>query len=127
MTTGDRIRLSRIKLRMTQEELAERVGVQKSAVAKYENGRVTNLKRDMIHKLARVLDVSPSWLMGFSESDVSVEFGEASVEMTEDLAVRELIGIYSELSDNGKQLLLAQARFFRSLEDPSKKVPESVG
>lgn len=48
---------------MTQEELAQKLGLQKSAIAKYESGRVQNIKRTMISRLADVLECDPVWLM----------------------------------------------------------------
>lgn len=68
MTTGERIRKLRIEKDMTQEMLGEKIGVKKAAIYKYENGLVVNLKRDIIEKLANVLEVSPSYLMCLDES-----------------------------------------------------------
>ena len=62
MATGERIRKLRIEKDMTQEMLGEKIGVKKAAIYKYENGLVVNLKRDIIEKLANVLEVSPSCL-----------------------------------------------------------------
>jgi repressor LexA len=57
---------------MSQEELGRKIGVQKSAIHKYENNIVVNLKSDTIKKLAYALDVKPSFLMGFTdENDMS--------------------------------------------------------
>lgn len=69
MTTGDRIRQLRIEHQMTQEELGAKVGVQKAAIYKYENGLVVNLKRSVLEKLALVLDTTPTYLMGMKESE----------------------------------------------------------
>lgn len=69
MTTGDRIRQLRIEHQMTQEELGAKVGVQKAAIYKYENGLVVNLKRSVLEKLALVLDTTPIYLMGMEESE----------------------------------------------------------
>lgn len=69
MTTGERIKALRIQHGMTQEELGAKVGVQKSAIYKYETGLVVNLKRSVIEKLAKALDVKPSYLMGMSEDE----------------------------------------------------------
>ena len=69
MTTGDRIRQLRIEHQMTQEELGAKVGVQKAAFYKYENGLVVNLKRSVLEKLALVLDTTPTYLMGMEESE----------------------------------------------------------
>lgn len=52
----------------TQTELGEKLGLQASAIAKYENGRVENIKRSTIADMAEVLGCSPSYLMGWSDS-----------------------------------------------------------
>lgn len=63
---GERIKALRIERDMTQEELAKKIGVQKSTIAKYETGRVSNLKRSTIQKIVEIFEVSPSYLMGFT-------------------------------------------------------------
>lgn len=63
MTMADRIKERRKAMNMTQEELAEKLGLQKSAIAKYENGRVQNIKRPIIAKMADILECSPAYLM----------------------------------------------------------------
>ena len=69
MTTGERIRQLRIEHQMTQEELGAKVGVQKAAIYKYENGLVVNLKRSILEKLALVLDTTPTSLMGMEDAE----------------------------------------------------------
>ena len=59
MDIGTKIKQARIAKGMTQEELGEILGVQKSAVAKYENGRVVNFKRTTLKKIADVLNIPP--------------------------------------------------------------------
>lgn len=72
MTMGDKIRQARIERGYTQEELGKIIGVQKSAVAKYENGRVTNLKRAVINELAKALNVSPAYLIDDDDNTTEV-------------------------------------------------------
>ena len=67
MTTGERIKEARLKAGLTQQELAEKIGVKFSAVHKYESGLVVNLKRETIAALATALNVKPSWLMCMDE------------------------------------------------------------
>ena len=67
MTTGERIKKLRLELGMSQEELGEKIGVQKAAINKYETGIVVNLKRGIIVKLAEALGVSASYLMGWDD------------------------------------------------------------
>ena len=63
MELGQRIREARLQKNLTQEELGKIVGLQKSAIAKYENGRVVNIKRSTLQKLAKALDLRGSDLI----------------------------------------------------------------
>ena len=67
MDMSERIKSRRLYLGLTQEELGLKLGLQKSAIAKYENGRVENIKRSVIAKIAEVLECSPAYLMGWSD------------------------------------------------------------
>ena len=63
MNIGDKIRNARINKGMTQEELGNALGVQKSAIAKYEKGRVVNIKRSTLKKISDILGIAPSELI----------------------------------------------------------------
>lgn len=63
MEIGTKIKNARLAKGMTQAELGEIVGVQKSAIAKYESGRVVNIKRSTLQKLALALDLKGSDLI----------------------------------------------------------------
>lgn len=63
MDIGQKIKEARLEKGMTQEELGKIVGLQKSAIAKYENGRVVNIKRSTLQKLALALDLRGSDLI----------------------------------------------------------------
>ncbi len=68
MEMAERIKERRKAMGYTQTELGEKLGLQASAIAKYENGRVENIKRSTIADMAEVLGCSPSYLMGWSDS-----------------------------------------------------------
>lgn len=70
MNTGDRIRIARIRAGLTQKELAQKVGVQFSAIHKYESGAIVNLKRETISALSEALNVKPSWLLCLDEGPI---------------------------------------------------------
>jgi len=59
LNIGDKIKTARLAKGYTQEELGKLIGVQKSAVAKYEKGRVVNIKRSVLAKISNVLDIPP--------------------------------------------------------------------
>lgn len=61
---GQIIKRQRIHKNLTQSELGERLGVQAAAVQKWESGKVTNIKRNILRNLSIELDLNPSVLIG---------------------------------------------------------------
>lgn len=74
MEMGEKIKYHRERLGMTLEELGDKVGVGKSTVRKWENGIIANMRRDKIDKIAKALNVSPGYLMGWDENDPTPEY-----------------------------------------------------
>lgn len=71
MTIGERVKNCRIKLGMTQTELAEKLGYRsKSSVAHIENGR--DIPRSMVVKLSEILNTTPSYLMGWDDPNAEL-------------------------------------------------------
>ncbi|WAW15241.1 helix-turn-helix domain-containing protein [Peptostreptococcus equinus] len=71
---GDRIKNKRLEMNLTQEELGNRIGVQRAAINKYESGQVENMKRTVIKNLANVFNVDPQWIMAFDiDSEITTE------------------------------------------------------
>lgn len=62
-----RIKDLRTSQGMTLEQVAEKVGVGKSTVRKWETGLISNMRRDKIAALADALNTSPMYLMGWSD------------------------------------------------------------
>ena len=62
MTTGEKIRKRRIELNMTMEELGNAIGVQRSAINKYEKGQI-DISSSRLSAIAEALGVSPIDLM----------------------------------------------------------------
>ena len=59
MNIGELIHNRRIALKLTLEEIGYAVGVSKSTVKKWEDGFISNMKRDKIASLAKVLKINP--------------------------------------------------------------------
>lgn len=75
MGMAEIIKERRLAMGYTQEELAQKLGLQKSAIAKYENGRVENIKRSVIGEMAKSLECSPAYLMGWDNNITPVSGG----------------------------------------------------
>lgn len=75
MTLGDRIRLRREELRMSQEELATRLGYKsRSTIAKIENGE-NDLTQSKIVAFAEALNTTARWLLDYDDSDTTLPPG----------------------------------------------------
>lgn len=69
MTVGDRIRKRRLELKLTQEELALKVGyTSRSAIARIESGS-NQLRQEMIITFANALNVTPEYILGWDSSN----------------------------------------------------------
>lgn len=102
-TTGQIIKDLRKNAHLTQEQLGEILGVQKSIISKYERDDVVNLKRETIKKLADYFKVRPSYILGLT--DEPIELSEEEKEMvvkfrnaddTVKEAIYVLLGIYKQ-------------------------------
>lgn len=71
MTIGQRIKALREQKGFSQIELAEKIGVSKQNLYKYENGIISNIPSDKIEAAAAALETSPAYLMGWDDSTVS--------------------------------------------------------
>lgn len=68
MPIGERIRLSRSAQKLTLEEVAQKVGVTRATVQKYESGAISNIPPDKLKALADTLAVTPGYLMGWEDT-----------------------------------------------------------
>lgn len=104
MEVKDRIKELRLNAGLTQEELGEKLGVQKSAIAKWENGRVKNLKSKYVHQMAQLFDVPPSYVMAMeSTEDEMVKVREKTYTLTDD--EENMLIEYDQLTEEGKEEL----------------------
>lgn len=69
MDIGKRIRFLREEKKITQEELANYVGTTKQTIFKYETGIITNIPMNRIIAIAKVLNCTPEYLLGWSSKN----------------------------------------------------------
>jgi Predicted transcriptional regulators len=81
MHIGDKIKQARINRGLTQVELAHIIDVSKQTLYKYENGIVTNIPSDKIELIAKILHISPAYLMGWDNTSNSILLSPAEREL----------------------------------------------
>lgn len=79
-TIGDRIRNVRRRRGLTQRELATAAGVSESLIKKLEQGQISDLRMETLHKIAIPLRVSTSSLAAGPDSAPAVESDVSSWE-----------------------------------------------
>lgn len=65
MPKGERIKRLRKEKGITQLEMAKLLSTTKQTISKYEKGIVTNIPSDRIEAMARILDTTPEYILGW--------------------------------------------------------------
>ena len=73
MGLKENIKAKRIEKQMTLEELACKVGVSRQTIQRYESGTISNIPSDKIELMAKALETTPAYLMGWSDRSSSEE------------------------------------------------------
>lgn len=68
-TLGEKIRKRRQELNLSPDELALKIGKNRSTIYRYENGDISKLPSAIINPLSVALKVSPSFLLDTEEND----------------------------------------------------------
>lgn len=121
MTTGQLIKKLRLEKNLSQEKLGELIGVQKSAIRKYEKDEVTNIKKEVMIKLSKVLGISPNQLIQW-DSMYDTKAISNEVKLIEKIQEQygkqavELLSIFSKLNDAGKSKVIELASDLSELD-----------
>ena len=111
---GTRIKELRLISEMSQEELGRRVGVQRAAIQKYEKGTVSNIPLQTIEKIAGVFDVSPTYIVGWSEEPSNPLAAEVriiqGIKKFFGADAVNLLELYTTLNVSGKQRVFQYAK-----------------
>ncbi len=98
MTVGQRIKDRRKELGISADELAKRLGKDRSTVFRYEKGDIEKLPIDILEPIAAVLHTTPAYLMGWEEvkkkNDV---LSDIILKMNEDAELLSMMEALSKL------------------------------
>ena len=67
MDINEKLRDRRVELGLTQQDVADLVGVSEGTVSRWESGDIGNMRRDRIAAYAKALHVSPAVIMGWED------------------------------------------------------------
>ena len=93
--TGQRLRLLREERKWSQEAVAQKLGISRTAYNKYESGAIQPVRK--IKELAAIFNVSADYILG-GVDDVAAELGTVP-------KVHRQMRKYMDLSDNGREIV----------------------
>lgn len=104
MNVGQRIKKRRKELGLSVDELAEKIGKDRSTVYRYESNYIESLPTTVLEPLAKALNVTPGFFMGW-ESDQDewtksfCESVDEQLAMTDSADIQDSGVNYSRLSE----------------------------
>lgn len=67
MDIGGKLKQRRIEEKISAEELANKLGVSKSTIYRYEKGEIAKVPTETLEKISKILNTSPAYFMGWSD------------------------------------------------------------
>lgn len=114
---GERLRLRRKLLGLSQEELASRLGLALQQVQKYENG-VNRVSASRLYQLCGVLEVPVAWFFEEMPGAPPPERATQPGLDTGGAAARDLFEVYARIEDETLRRSLVQiAKAFAAIGD----------
>ena len=100
MTVGERLKQLREKSGMSQVEFAAILNVSKQNLYKYENNIITNIPSDKIEDAAKILNVSPSYIMGWDSP------AQVPLEHSDDPDIRRIERARKNMPETDKKFMM---------------------
>lgn len=95
--------------RISYSELAARTGIPKSALQRYATAATEKLPLDRLEKIAKALDISAAYLMGWEDEPPEDEDKKNSAPELSESALK-LLDIIDRLSPENQQVMLKFAK-----------------
>lgn len=89
ITISQRIKQRREFLKLTPEQVARKIGVNRATVYRYENNSIEKMPITVLEPIAKALETTPAYLMGWQENPDD--------ELTYDTGKPEILVLYESL------------------------------
>lgn len=135
---GDRLRNLRIAKNMTQQDLADKLCLNKQTISQYERG-VRQPQIEVLETLADIFNVDMNYLLGkedlitrlINTEEYSLLEKHRCAAAQDDLVLREdeleLLRMYNNISESHQKDLLAAARVFETSDNLQSGVSDLSG
>ncbi|MGN0422826.1 MAG: helix-turn-helix domain-containing protein [Lachnospiraceae bacterium] len=111
MTTGERIKQRRLELKMSVDELAKKLNKNRATVYRYESDEIENFPTSILIPLAKALETTPTYLMGWDPVS-DEEIGDV---------------FYNDMNEDNSQTIFLGTELNRTFEKLAKEYGKSKG
>jgi transcriptional regulator with XRE-family HTH domain len=103
------------------KEVAEYVGVSEGTVSRWESGDISNMKRDKIYKLAKILKISPLIILGWEDQDGNKSFDSEPKTVSDEDVQFALFGGRDEITEKMYEEVKNFAAYLKQREGYNEK------
>lgn len=82
MSIGERIKHIRKEQGLSIDDVAEKLGKNRTTVYRYENGDIENLPLGILDSLASTLNTTPAYLMGWNTTEIEYKNDNDNIHET---------------------------------------------
>lgn len=111
MTIGDRIKQRRLELKLDADELAHRIGKSRATIYRYENGDIENMPTTVLEPIAKALDTTPAYLMGWQDDKLLQKQKDSRKAYAEKWNIqffeKKMLNSFTQLNDDNKKKSIA--------------------
>lgn len=108
MTIGSRIKARRQELGISVDDLASKLGKNRATVYRYESDEIENMPLEVLEPLAKALNVTPAYLMGWDDTAPAPAEDDHIQELLQDLRDNPQIGVLLSASKDLNEEDIAQ-------------------
>ncbi len=81
MTIGERIKERRLQLGLSADDLAEKLNKNRATIYRYESSFIESMPTTVLEPLAKVLQTTPAYLMGWEDDTPSYKKNDAITDI----------------------------------------------
>lgn len=116
MSIGQRIKTMRLEQGLSIDDLAYKVGKNRTTIYRYENGDIENLPLGILDSLANALNTTPAYLMGWEGPNIDAHSDFDRIVVERLYKWREVFEP-SIFNDDEFRKILEYARFLISIRE----------
>lgn len=135
MNKGERLRYLRESLGLSQVEAAEKIGISKQTLYKYEKNIITNIPYEVIERIVSIYKTTPSYIFGWDEETekereqikILTKYLEGLMDREKnnensDNPIQEYLSLFSDNEEEIKEFI----EFYKAFKNLPKKKRDAI-